>query len=90
MADRIGVISKGELIVVEDKEVLMRKLGKKNRPIEPSDKSRHAQMVALVEQMLALHQSLAAAQTPPEKTPSNAKSPPPTSRLTGWSMTSTA
>lgn len=29
MADRIGVIRKGELIVVEDKEVLMRKLGKK-------------------------------------------------------------
>ena len=29
IADRIGVISKGELIVVEDKEVLMRKLGKK-------------------------------------------------------------
>jgi ABC-2 type transport system ATP-binding protein len=29
MADRIGVISQGELIVVEDKEVLMRKLGKK-------------------------------------------------------------
>jgi len=29
MADRIGVISKGELIVVEDKDVLMRKLGKK-------------------------------------------------------------
>lgn len=29
MADRIGVISKGELIVVEDKNVLMRKLGKK-------------------------------------------------------------
>jgi ABC-2 type transport system ATP-binding protein len=29
MADRIGVIAKGELIVVEDKEVLMRKLGKK-------------------------------------------------------------
>lgn len=29
MADRIGVINKGELIVVEDKEVLMRKLGKK-------------------------------------------------------------
>ena len=29
MADRIGVISKGELILVEDKEVLMRKLGKK-------------------------------------------------------------
>ena len=29
MADRIGVISKGELIIVEDKAVLMRKLGKK-------------------------------------------------------------
>ncbi|WP_439605825.1 ABC transporter ATP-binding protein [Hydrogenophaga sp.] len=29
MADRIGVISQGELIVVEDKAVLMRKLGKK-------------------------------------------------------------
>jgi ABC-2 type transport system ATP-binding protein len=29
MADRIGVISKGELIVVEDKLQLMKKLGKK-------------------------------------------------------------
>ncbi|WP_293901897.1 ABC transporter ATP-binding protein [Phenylobacterium sp.] len=29
MADRIGVISRGELILVEDKQVLMRKLGKK-------------------------------------------------------------
>jgi ABC-2 type transport system ATP-binding protein len=29
MADRIGVIRKGELILVEDKDVLMRKLGKK-------------------------------------------------------------
>jgi ABC-2 type transport system ATP-binding protein len=29
MADRVGVISKGELILVEDKDVLMRKLGKK-------------------------------------------------------------
>jgi ABC-2 type transport system ATP-binding protein len=29
MADRIGVINQGELIVVEDKSVLMRKLGKK-------------------------------------------------------------
>src|SRR3546814_4333978 len=27
--DRIGVINKGELVVVEDKDVLMRKLGKK-------------------------------------------------------------
>ena len=29
MADRIGVIDKGALVVVEDKQVLMRKLGKK-------------------------------------------------------------
>ncbi|MDB5417945.1 MAG: ABC-type multidrug transport system, ATPase component, partial [Phenylobacterium sp.] len=29
MADRVGVISKGELILVEDKRVLMQKLGKK-------------------------------------------------------------
>jgi hypothetical protein len=33
-----------------------------------SDKARHDQMVRLVGQMLALHQSLAAAKTPPEKT----------------------
>src|ERR1051326_8221533 len=29
MADRVGVINKGELILVEDKKTLMRKLGKK-------------------------------------------------------------
>lgn len=29
MADRIGIINQGELIIVEDKEVLMQKLGKK-------------------------------------------------------------
>jgi ABC-2 type transport system ATP-binding protein len=29
MADRIGVISKGELVLVEEKAALMRKLGKK-------------------------------------------------------------
>jgi len=29
MADRIGIINRGELILVEDKHVLMRKLGKK-------------------------------------------------------------
>lgn len=33
MADRIGVITKGELVVVEDKKVLMRKLGKKQLSI---------------------------------------------------------
>jgi len=34
MADRIGVISKGQLIVVEDKDVLMRKLGKKQLSLQ--------------------------------------------------------
>ena len=34
MADRIGVISKGELIVVEDKAVLMQKLGKKQLTLQ--------------------------------------------------------
>ena len=34
MADRIGVINKGELIVVEDKAVLMRKLGKKELTLQ--------------------------------------------------------
>jgi ABC-2 type transport system ATP-binding protein len=34
MADRVGVISKGELILVEDKATLMKKLGKKQLTIE--------------------------------------------------------
>ena len=34
MADRIGVISKGELILVEDKAVLMQKLGKKQLKLQ--------------------------------------------------------
>ena len=34
MADRIGVISKGALVVVEDKHVLMRKLGKKQLTLQ--------------------------------------------------------
>jgi len=34
MADRIGVISKGQLILVEDKDVLMRKLGKKQLTLQ--------------------------------------------------------
>ncbi|MGO4703998.1 ABC transporter ATP-binding protein [Dyella sp. 2RAB6] len=33
MADRVGVITRGELILVEDKHVLMRKLGKKQLSI---------------------------------------------------------
>jgi ABC-2 type transport system ATP-binding protein len=36
MADRIGVISKGELIVVEDKAALMRKLGKRQLVLQLS------------------------------------------------------
>ena len=34
MADRVGVISKGELILVEDKQVLMQKLGKKQLTLQ--------------------------------------------------------
>jgi ABC-2 type transport system ATP-binding protein len=34
MADRIGVINKGELIVVEEKTALMKKLGKKQLTVE--------------------------------------------------------
>jgi ABC-2 type transport system ATP-binding protein len=38
MADRIGVISKGELILVEDKAALMTKLGKKQLTLNLQDK----------------------------------------------------
>jgi ABC-2 type transport system ATP-binding protein len=34
MADRIGVISKGEIILVEDKQVLMQRLGKKQLSLQ--------------------------------------------------------
>jgi ABC-2 type transport system ATP-binding protein len=34
MADRIGVISKGEIILVEDKSVLMQRLGKKQLSLQ--------------------------------------------------------
>jgi ABC-2 type transport system ATP-binding protein len=34
MADRIGVINKGEIILVEDKALLMRKLGKKQLTLQ--------------------------------------------------------
>jgi ABC-2 type transport system ATP-binding protein len=37
MADRIGVISKGELILVEEKAALMRKLGKKQLTLQLSE-----------------------------------------------------
>ena len=38
MADRIGVINKGEIILVEDKAELMRKLGKKQLTLELQDR----------------------------------------------------
>jgi ABC-2 type transport system ATP-binding protein len=37
MADRVGVINKGEIILVEDKAELMRKLGKKQLTLELND-----------------------------------------------------
>ena len=37
MADRVGVISKGELIVVEEKAALMKKLGKKELTLNLSE-----------------------------------------------------
>jgi ABC-2 type transport system ATP-binding protein len=41
MADRIGVISRGELIVVEDKAVLMRKLGKRQLTLQLQQQLTH-------------------------------------------------
>jgi ABC-2 type transport system ATP-binding protein len=38
MADRVGVINKGQLILVEDKAALMRKLGKKQLTLELHDR----------------------------------------------------
>jgi ABC-2 type transport system ATP-binding protein len=38
MADRIGVINKGEIILVEEKAELMRKLGKKRLTLHVHDK----------------------------------------------------
>jgi len=37
MADRIGVINKGEIVLVEDKDELMRKLGKKQLTLQLQD-----------------------------------------------------
>jgi len=50
MADRIGIISKGELILVEDKVELMRKLGKKQLTLQ------------LVQELEAIPESLAGQQ----------------------------
>jgi ABC-2 type transport system ATP-binding protein len=38
MADRVGVINKGELILVEEKAMLMKKLGKKHLTLELAEK----------------------------------------------------
>ena len=38
MADRVGVINKGEMILVEDKAALMHKLGKKQLKLELQQK----------------------------------------------------
>jgi len=53
MADRIGVISKGNLILVEDKAELMHKLGKKQLTLQLHD-SLHAIPAALEAHHLAL------------------------------------
>ena len=56
MADRIGVISKGELIVVEDKATLMKKLGKKQLTVQLQEPMA-AIPAGLTEWKLALHAS---------------------------------
>jgi len=55
MADRIGVISKGELILVEDKAELMRKLGKKQLTLQLYDR------LGAVPEALAAHRLTLAA-----------------------------
>ncbi|HEU0201752.1 MAG TPA: ABC transporter ATP-binding protein [Burkholderiaceae bacterium] len=54
MADRIGVINKGELIVVEEKTALMKKLGKKQLTLH-LEQPMAAVPPALAEWRLALH-----------------------------------
>jgi ABC-2 type transport system ATP-binding protein len=55
MADRIGVINKGELILVEDKAELMHKLGKKQLTLQL-----HKQLDAVPGELAAHHLTLAA------------------------------
>ena len=54
MADRIGIVSKGELILVEEKAELMRKLGKKQLTLQL-----HAKLDALPPALAAHHLALA-------------------------------
>jgi ABC-2 type transport system ATP-binding protein len=55
MADRVGVINKGEIILVEDKVELMRKLGKKQMALEL-----HERMEAIPAVLASHHLTLAA------------------------------
>jgi len=55
MADRIGVISKGEIILVEDKVELMRKLGKKQLTLHL-----HRELAAIPGELAAHHLTLSA------------------------------
>jgi ABC-2 type transport system ATP-binding protein len=55
MADRIGVISKGEIILVEEKAELMRKLGKKQLTLQL-----HKKLDAIPDELAAHHLSLGA------------------------------
>jgi len=55
MADRIGVINRGEIILVEDKAELMRKLGKKQLTLQL-----HAKLDAIPAVLAAHHLTLAA------------------------------
>jgi ABC-2 type transport system ATP-binding protein len=54
MADRIGVINKGELILVEDKQELMHKLGRKQLTLEL-----HQRLDAIPAELAAHHLALA-------------------------------
>ena len=55
MADRVGVINKGEIILVEDKAELMRKLGKKQLTLQLQEP-----LAAVPEALAAYHLTLAA------------------------------
>jgi ABC-2 type transport system ATP-binding protein len=55
MADRVGVINKGEIILVEDKAELMRKLGKKQLSLHL-----HQRLTIIPEQLAPYHLALAA------------------------------
>ena len=55
MADRVGVINKGEIILVEDKAELMHKLGKKQLTLEL-----HKRLDAIPSELAAHHLALAA------------------------------